>query len=79
LGTHSGLRHGELLARIEYLTAENRILKGQLKGQLKLSDAERATLAPLGCADGSLGRRPALSPKSTPPILLRTNRSEACV
>jgi hypothetical protein len=35
----------ELLARNEYLAAENRILKGQLKGQLKLSDAERATLA----------------------------------
>ena len=38
----------ELLARIEYLSAENRILKAQLKGRLKLSDAERATLAELG-------------------------------
>ena len=38
----------ELLARIEYLAAENRILKAQLKGRLKLSDAERATLAELG-------------------------------
>jgi putative transposase len=26
----------ELLARIEYLAAENRILKAQLKGRLKL-------------------------------------------
>ena len=34
----------ELLARNEYLAAENRILKAQLKGRLKLSDAERATL-----------------------------------
>jgi hypothetical protein len=34
----------ELLARNEYLAAENRILKAQLKGGLKLSDAERATL-----------------------------------
>src|SRR5262244_3920834 len=34
----------ELVARNEYLTAENRILKAQLKGRLKLSDAERATL-----------------------------------
>jgi hypothetical protein len=34
----------ELLAGTnEYLTAENLILKAQLKGQLKLSDAERAT------------------------------------
>jgi hypothetical protein len=36
----------ELLARIEYLAAENRILKAQLKGRLKLSDAERATPDP---------------------------------
>src|SRR5438034_5924724 len=38
----------ELLARNEYLAAENRILKAQLKGRLKLSDAERATLAEIG-------------------------------
>jgi hypothetical protein len=44
----------ELLARIEYLAAENRILKAQLKGRLKLSDAERAVLAEIG---HRLGRR----------------------
>ena len=44
----------ELLARNEYLAAENRILKAQLKGRLKLSDAERATLAEIG---HRLGRR----------------------
>jgi hypothetical protein len=38
----------ELLARIEYLAAENRILKAQLKGRLTLSDGERATLAEIG-------------------------------
>ncbi len=38
----------ELLARNEYLTAENRILKAQLKGQLRLTDAERATLGEIG-------------------------------
>ena len=38
----------ELLARTEYLAAENRILKVQLKGRLKLSDAERATLGEIG-------------------------------
>src|SRR5580765_662037 len=42
----TGMVDQELLARIEYLAAENRILKAQLKGRLKLSDAERATLAP---------------------------------
>src|SRR5204863_2627605 len=38
----------ELLARNEYLAAEHRILKAQLKGRLKLSDAERATLGEIG-------------------------------
>jgi transposase InsO family protein len=38
----------ELLARIEYLAAENRILKAQLKGRLQLSDAERVTLGEIG-------------------------------
>ena len=38
----------ELLPRNEYLAAENRILKAQLKGRLKLSDAERATLGEIG-------------------------------
>jgi hypothetical protein len=33
----------ELLLRNEYLVAENRILKSQLKGRLKLSDVERIT------------------------------------
>jgi hypothetical protein len=40
----TGMVDQELLTRSEYLAAENRILKAQLKGQLKLSDAERATL-----------------------------------
>jgi hypothetical protein len=34
----------ELLLRNEYLAAENRILRAQLKGRLRLSDAERAKL-----------------------------------
>jgi putative transposase len=38
----------ELLARNEYLAAENRIPKAQLKGRLKLSDAERARLGEIG-------------------------------
>src|ERR1700692_1254181 len=38
----------ELLARSEYLAAENRILKARLEGRLKLSDAERATLGEIG-------------------------------
>jgi hypothetical protein len=35
----------ELLLRNEYLVAENRILRAQIKGRLLLSDAEKAILA----------------------------------
>ena len=35
----------ELLLRNEYLAAENRILRAQIKGRLLLSDDEKATLA----------------------------------
>jgi putative transposase len=38
----------ELLLRNEYLVAENRILRAQLNGCLRLSDAERATLGEIG-------------------------------
>src|SRR5215472_3737052 len=38
----------ELLLRNEYLPAENRILRAQLNGCLRLSDAERATLGEIG-------------------------------
>jgi hypothetical protein len=38
----------ELLLRNEYLVAENRILKAQLKERLRLSDAERAKLGEIG-------------------------------
>ena len=37
-----------MVARDEYLTAENRILKAQLSGRLKLSDAERGVLGEIG-------------------------------
>jgi putative transposase len=44
----SGTVEEELLLRIEYLVAENRILRDQIKGQVHLSDAERRTLAEIG-------------------------------
>jgi putative transposase len=44
----TGMVDQELLARNEYLAAENRILKAQLKGRLRLLDAERATLGEIG-------------------------------
>ena len=41
----TGLVNQELLLRNEYLTAENRILRAHLPARLRLSDAERSTLA----------------------------------
>ncbi len=38
----------ELMLRNEYLAAENRILRDQLGGRLKLSDAERTKLGEIG-------------------------------
>jgi putative transposase len=38
----------ELLLRNEYLVTENRILRHQIKGRVRLSDGERATLAGMG-------------------------------
>ena len=35
----------ELLARSEYLVTENRILRGQIKGRIRLTDPERISLA----------------------------------
>ena len=38
----------ELLLRNEYLVAENRILRNQIQGRVRLSDGERKTLAEIG-------------------------------
>jgi hypothetical protein len=38
----------ELLVRNEYLVTENRILRNQMKGRLRLSDGERKGLAAIG-------------------------------
>ena len=45
----------ELLLRNEYLAAENRILKAQIKGRLLLSDAESpgTVRCPLSCREKS--------------------------
>ena len=41
----TGLVNQELLLRNEYLATENRIFKAYLPSRLRLSDAERSTLA----------------------------------
>ena len=42
----TGLVDQELLARSEYMAAENRILKAQLKGRLKLEPNQQDTIGP---------------------------------
>lgn len=50
----SGSVDDELLLKNEYLVAENRILRAQIKGRLTLTDGERRTLAEIG---KKLGRK----------------------
>ena len=50
----SGSVDDELLLRNEYSAAENRILRAQIKGRLRLTDGERRTLAEIG---KKLGRK----------------------
>jgi putative transposase len=44
----------ELLARNEYLAAENRILRNQIKGRRRLTNPERIRLAEIGRRLGGL-------------------------
>jgi transposase len=44
----TGIVDQELLLRNEYLVTENRLLRNQLKGRVRLSDGERKTLAEIG-------------------------------
>jgi YD repeat-containing protein len=58
----------ELLTRNEYLAEENRILRNQIKGRLRLSDAERQNLAEIG---QRLGRK-ALASRQTAKNLFKS-------
>jgi len=44
----TGLVNQRLLLQCEYLIAENRILRSHVSGRLRISDAERSTLAEIG-------------------------------
>ena len=50
----TGLVNQELLLQVEYLAAENRMLRAQAPARLRLSNAERATLAEI---EKRLGRK----------------------
>ena len=64
----------ELLLRNEYLVAENRILKAQLKTPLRLTDAERMTLAEIA---HRLGRKALEQPKRCRYNKYRNHKPEA--
>jgi len=51
----SGLFNQELLLQVEYLAAENRILRAHFPDRLRLTNEERCTLAEIG---KRLGRTP---------------------
>jgi len=51
----TGLVNQELLLQVEYLAAENRILRIHAPARLRLSDAERGTLAEIGKRLGRKG------------------------
>ena len=44
----TGLVNQRLLLQCEYIAAENRMLRSQLPTRLRLSDAQRSTLAEIG-------------------------------
>ena len=51
----TGLVNQELLLQIEYLAAENRILRAYAPARLRLANEERATLAEIGKRLGRKG------------------------
>ena len=66
----------ELLLRNEYLVTENRMLRQQIPGRVRLTDAERTTLAEIG---KKLGRQ-ALTASIAQPFsaLLTKQASRVC-
>ena len=73
----TGTVNQELLLRNEYLGAENRILRGQIKGRLLLSEGEKATLAEIAQRLGRIRRWATFSVGMASLLLLRENRPSA--
>ena len=63
----------ELLLRNEYLVTENRILRQQITGRVRLSDGERKTLAELGKRLGQQALKEVAS-LATPDTILAWHR-----
>ena len=60
----------KLLARNEYLAAENRIMKAQLNGRMKLSDAERGALGSQHPAAPRTAKRREFAGRSFPSAII---------
>ena len=73
----TGSVNQELLARNEYLAAENRILRAKLPSRLRLSDPERVTLAEIGKRLGRKALRDVASVAKPDTILAWHRRSIA--
>ena len=73
----TGMVDQELLTRNEYLAAENRILKAQLKGRLQFSNAERATARSVIAWVARLSPRWPVLPNLTPSWLGTASSSPA--
>jgi hypothetical protein len=58
----SGLVNQQLLLQVEYLAAENRILRAHLPDRLRLTNEERSTLAEIGKRLGRKGLEKVLLP-----------------
>ena len=65
----------ELLARNEYLAAENRLLKAQLKGRLKLSDGAFRAAISAACAAISAMSSSRVGPAGESAFIESLNRS----
>jgi putative transposase len=63
----------ELQAKTEYLVAENRILREQIKGRPRFTDAQRNTLATIGAKIGKAGLEQ-IATIVTPETILRWHR-----
>ena len=71
----------ELLLRNEYLVAENRILRANIKRRLLLSDSEKATLAEIAKRLGHKALADvaaAAKPDNSAALVWRIDREEVC-
>src|ERR1700730_6445395 len=73
----TGSVNPELLARNEYLAAENRVLRAKLPSRLRLSNSERTTLAEIGKRLGRQALRQVASVARPDTILAWYRRSIA--